>query len=189
MAEKHKTTAKTEKQKMMKAVKAKTEASEKPIIKAVDGGIAVEASADDYSIEKVQKSLVGVSGHEAFNKLLNQATSTAKGDTSDDKLNSIMPLLLDIAPKDSLEGMLAVQMLATHNMAMDMAARAMFNEQTVEGVEMNINRSTKLMRTFTTQVETLQKYRNKGKQTIQVQHVTVNDGGQAVVGNVASGGR
>jgi len=167
---------------MTKAITVK-----KPIIKAIDGGIAVEASADDYSIEAVQKSLVGVSGHEAFNKLLNQATSTAKGDTPDDKLNSIMPLLLDIAPKDSLEGMLAVQMLATHNMAMEMAGRAMYSEQTVDGVDMNINRSTKLMRTFTTQLETLQKYRNKGKQTIQVQHVTVNDGGQAVVGNIAGG--
>jgi len=167
---------------MTKAITEKIVVAEKPIIKAVDGGIAVEASADDYSIDKVQKSLVGVSGHEAFNKLLNQATSTAKGDNPDDKLNSIMPLLLDIAPKDSLEGM-----LATHNMAMEMAARAMFNKQTVDGVEMNINRSTKLMRTFTTQLETLQKYRNKGKQTIQVQHVTVNDGGQAVVGNVARG--
>ena len=172
---------------MTKAITAKTVLPEKPIIKAVDGGISVEASADDYSIEKVQKSLVGVSGHEAFNKLINQALSISTGDTHDDKLNSFMPLLLDIAPKDSLEGMLAVQMLATHNMAMEMAGRAMFNEQTVEGVEMNINRSTKLMRTFTAQVETLQKYRNKGKQTIQVQHVTVNDGGQAVVGNVASG--
>ena len=170
---------------MTKAITAKTVTPEKPIIKAVDGGIAVEASAEDYSLDEVQKSLVGVSGDEAFNKLLNQATSTAKGDTPDDKLNSIMPLLLDIAPKDSLEGMLAVQMLATHNMAMEMAGRAMYSEQTVDGVDMNINRSTKLMRTFTTQLETLQKYRNKGKQTIQVQHVTVNDGGQAVVGNIA----
>ena len=172
---------------MTKAITAKTVTPERPIIKAVDGGIAVEASADDYSIEKVQKSLVGVSGHEAFNKLLNQASNSCNAGSHDDKLNSFMPLLLDIAPKDSLEGMLAVQMVATHNMAMEMAGRAMYTEQTVEGVEMNINRSTKLMRTFTAQIETLQKYRNKGQQTIQVQHVTVNDGGQAVVGNITGG--
>jgi hypothetical protein len=72
-------------------------------------------------------------------------------------------------------------------MAMQMAGRAMITDQTVEGIEMNINRSTKLMRTFTAQLDTLQKYRNKGQQTIQVQHVTVNDGGQAIVGNVAGG--
>mgnify|MGYP000417926937 CR=1 FL=1 len=187
MTAKHKPTAKTRKQRMTKAIKVKTELPKQPVIKAVDGQISVEASEDDYSIEQIHKLLVGVSGHEAFNKLINQAVNSSTGDTPDDKLNSIMPLLLDIAPKDGLEGMLAVQMLATHNMAMEMAGRAMYSEQTVDGVDMNINRSTKLMRTFTTQLETLQKYRNKGKQTIQVQHVTVNDGGQAVVGNVVGG--
>jgi len=41
--------------------------------------------------------------------------------------------------------------------------------------------------TFTNQMEALQRYRGKGKQTIQVQHVQVN-GGQAVIGNVKPGG-
>ena len=30
--------------------------------------------------------------------------------------------------------------------------------------------------------------RNKGQQTIQVQHVQVNDGGKAIVGNIKTGG-
>jgi hypothetical protein len=66
--------------------------------------------------------------------------------------------------------------------------RSMFDEQSVEGVERNINRVTKLMRTFTAQAECLKRYRSNGKQTIQVQHVNVNDGGQAVVGNIQGGG-
>ncbi len=64
----------------------------------------------------------------------------------------------------------------------------MLEDQTVEAVTENINRAVKLSRTFTTQVETLQKYRSKGQQTIQVQHVQVNSGGQAIVGNVKTGG-
>jgi hypothetical protein len=42
--------------------------------------------------------------------------------------------------------------------------------------------------TFALQMETLKKYRSSGEQRITVQHVTVNDGGQAVVGNVNTGG-
>ena len=47
----------------------------------------------------------------------------------------------------------------------------------------------KLARTFTTQVEALKRYRSRGQQTITVEHVTVNAGGQAIVGNVETGGR
>ncbi len=49
----------------------------------------------------------------------------------------------------------------------------------------------KLARTFTAQVEALKRYRTGGEQKVTVQHVTVNEGGQAVVGNVShsAGGR
>jgi hypothetical protein len=38
-------------------------------------------------------------------------------------------------------------------------------------------------------MEALRKHRNGGKQTVTVQHVNVEDGGQAIVGDVQSGGR
>jgi hypothetical protein len=40
-------------------------------------------------------------------------------------------------------------------------------------------------RTSTVLLETLIKSRNQGKQVIQVQHVTVNEGGQAMVGQAS----
>jgi len=93
-----------------------------------------------------------------------------------------------IEPKDTIESLLAAQMVATHNMAMEFSKRAMLSGQHPDAVNANVNRVTKLMRTFTTQVEALKKYRTGGKQTIQVQHVNVNEGGQAVVGNIQGGG-
>ena len=39
------------------------------------------------------------------------------------------------------------------------------------------------------QVEALKRYRTGGEQTVRVEHVTVNEGGQAIVGNVTHGGR
>jgi hypothetical protein len=97
-------------------------------------------------------------------------------------------MLYELAPKDPIEGLLAAQMIAAHEMAMEFTRRAMVKDQSIEAVERNVNRSTKLMRTFVAQMEALNKYRNKGQQTIQVQHVNVNDGGQAIVGNINQGG-
>jgi len=46
----------------------------------------------------------------------------------------------------------------------------------------------KLARTFTAQMETLKRYRSKGKQIVRVERVNVLEGGQAIVGEVKSGG-
>jgi hypothetical protein len=43
----------------------------------------------------------------------------------------------------------------------------------------------KLARTFAVQVEALKRYRTGGEQKVTVQHVTVNEGGQAIVGTVS----
>src|SRR3984893_14804035 len=48
----------------------------------------------------------------------------------------------------------------------------------------NGNLAVKLLRTFTMQVEALQRYRGKGQQKVTVEHVHVNAGGQAIVGTV-----
>jgi hypothetical protein len=44
--------------------------------------------------------------------------------------------------------------------------------------------ATKMMRTYTTQVEALAKLRRGGNQTVRVEHVHVHAGGQAIVGAV-----
>jgi hypothetical protein len=93
-----------------------------------------------------------------------------------------------IAPRDPLEGMLAAQMVATHDTAMDCFRRAQLPNQTFEGRRMNLEFATKLMRSYAALVETLDKHRGKGQQVVRVEHVTVNAGGQAIVGAVSQGG-
>ena len=44
--------------------------------------------------------------------------------------------------------------------------------------------AARLMRTFATQLEVLRRLRSGGQQFVRVEHVHVNDGGQAVIGNV-----
>ena len=106
------------------------------------------------------------------------------------QVNASLASILEIDPQDSTELMLASQMVTVHNLSMEMARRALLSEQTLEGVNLNINFMTKLNRTYTAQIEALTRYRNKGKQQITVKHqnVNVNEGGQAVIGDIKQGG-
>lgn len=88
-----------------------------------------------------------------------------------------------IQPRDQVEAMLAAQMAAVHNAAMTFARRLnhVDNIAQQDSAEKAFN---KLMRTYASQMEALRKYRTGGEQKVTVQHVTVNDGGQAVVGDI-----
>lgn len=105
-----------------------------------------------------------------------------------DNHNVALAMLHGIAPKNELEGMIGVQMVAAHNLAMEFMRRSMVSEQPSDMVDSNVNRATKLLRAFTAQLEALGKLRGMGQQRITVEHVTVNEGGQAFVGNLAPRG-
>jgi len=70
---------------------------------------------------------------------------------------------------------------------MEFMRRGMLPEQTNDGVDRNVNRATKLLRTFATMAECLRTYRGGGQQKVTVEHVTVQSGGQAIVGTVNRG--
>ena len=48
--------------------------------------------------------------------------------------------------------------------------------------------AARLLRAYAAQVEALRRLRNGGSQTLRVEHVHVNEGGQAVIGNVKAHG-
>lgn len=102
------------------------------------------------------------------------------------QLNNIAALVAAISPRDSTEAILACQMAAIHNATMT-AARRLSHVETVPQQESASNMLNKLARTFSTQVETLKKYRSTGEQNIRVQHVNVS-ASQAVVGIHQGGG-
>ncbi|MDN4986570.1 hypothetical protein QY049_25760 [Bradyrhizobium sp. WYCCWR 13022] len=138
---------------------------------------------------------IGGSKFDAWNgTVANQALSSAWYGNSPDadrthKLQSAsLSFLAGLEPKDELEGMLAAQLLASHNAAMECYRRAMISEQTFEGRKENLNQANKLSRTHTTLLEALNRHRGKGQQKVTVEHVHVHSGGQAIVGNVAGGG-
>jgi hypothetical protein len=103
---------------------------------------------------------------------------------SPDKANGVLALLDDLQPRDAVESMLCSQMISTHLLTMECFKRANLTNQSFEGRELNMRHGERLSRIYAQQVDTLNKHRGKGQQKVTVEHVTVNAGGQAVVGNV-----
>ncbi len=133
------------------------------------------------------------SNHEQFTLMLvNQVsrsiwTAYSDEDYKEKQLASGLEAMVGIAPQDESEGMLAAQMVACHNAAMECFRRAMIKEQTLAGRQQNLSFAHKLTRTYALAMEALDKHRGKGQQKVTVEHVHVHQGGQAIVGNVQTG--
>jgi hypothetical protein len=89
-----------------------------------------------------------------------------------------------LAPADGAEGMLALQMVGTHDAALECLRRAALPRLTFAGRDMEFKHAHKLMSLYTQQLAALNKHRGKGQQKVTVEHVNVAAGGQAIVGNV-----
>jgi hypothetical protein len=88
---------------------------------------------------------------------------------------------------DGIEGMLAAQMIGTHNAIVECFRRAMIPDQSLEGYKVYLSQAERLMGLYTRHLAALDKHRGKGQQNITVRHVNVASGGQAIVGNVDAG--
>ena len=99
----------------------------------------------------------------------------------------MLAMINGINPNDPIEAMLAAQMAAVHRATMTFARR-LAHVETIPRQDSAERAFNKLARTFTTQLEALNRHRGKGQQKIVVQHVNVSDGGQAIVGTVEQGG-
>ena len=135
---------------------------------------------------------VGTTDTEFLCGLLSQISNAAsKGKKLDESsINFMLSVVKGIEPQDEIEAMLATQMAAVHMATMTFAWR-LAHAENISQQDSAERAFNKLARTFTTQIEALKRYRTGGEQKVTVQHVTVNEGGQAVVGNVShsTGGR
>jgi hypothetical protein len=171
---------------VLKALKdriQKTKPSVDIKMEMVKGVTEIGLKHDEYNIGKclLMESLATADPVFAWG-VLNQFVNTDKTAT-EKATNFMLSMVRGIEPRDQLETLLAVQMAAIHNATMDTASR--FNTSTTlpqaDSAERALNR---LARTFAVQIDTLKRYRSTGEQKLTVQHVTVNEGGQAIVGNV-----
>jgi hypothetical protein len=139
------------------------------------------------------KNIGGSKSDHWNNTLANQAIQAlwiknSDKEERDRQLSASIAALVGIGPKDELEGMIAAQLIAAHNAAMECYRRAMIGEQTFEGRRENLSQANKLSRTYAALIEALNRHRGKGQQKVTVEHVHVHAGGQAVVGVVGTPG-
>ena len=154
-------------------------------------------ASDDTFVVKIDASTVtlnydlrifGTNNQDSTRALAQQVANVVlntEGKHDVQNLKWALPTIHGIGPKDELEGLLAVQMMSVHSLAIECLRRASCEGQNEIGMDANINRATKLLRTFTTQMEALNRHRGKVGQQMVVGNVNVNDGGQAIVGPVS----
>ena len=83
--------------------------------------------------------------------------------------------------------MFAGQAVMLHNLAMEAGRRAMIPGQSADMASKLRKDAANTSRAFADTVDALARYRGKGPQVVRAERVIVNEGGQAVVGNVAAG--
>lgn len=105
-----------------------------------------------------------------------------------EKRLQISYLLKALNPRDQIEGMLVLQMIGIHYATMETLSKA-YNFKSPDIKSAFFNSSSKLSRTYAMLMEALNRHRGKGQQKMTVEHVHVNAGGQAIIGNVQSGNK
>ncbi len=88
-------------------------------------------------------------------------------------LNAALGAVAGIAPRDEAEAMLAVQMVGVHWLAMELLRQVGATDSRAQFTDAG-NLVVKLLRTYTAQLEALNRYRSAGEQRVVVQHQHVN---------------
>jgi hypothetical protein len=149
----------------------------------------------EWDIAKLLRQAGG--GHRELGELfLNQARygnpvpdlKTLSEEDRRRQLIEVAGFVENVAPADVLESALAAQLSAVHNYGMRLLRRASRGQNDdVAGV--HVSRALRLIASFQRGVEVLDSHRRRGQpQIVRVERVTVNSGGQAVVGVVTGKG-
>ena len=156
-----------------------------PLVKLVDGRMDIDHPSREHGWPMLMESL-GTASIPFTSQILTQLTNslTTGRKVDQETINFGLAVMASIKPRDELETMLAAQMTAIHCATMTFARR-LNHVDTIPQQDSAERTLNKLARTFTTQMEALKRYRrNDGEQKVVVQHVHVNEGGQAIVGTV-----
>jgi hypothetical protein len=133
------------------------------------------------------KKALGTASSDFVDASLYQMQSAAQmpgGGISEMAVNAALALIEAAKPQNEIEGALAVQMACTHTAAISVLARFRGGGGSEARVLALASAAARLLRAYSTQVEALRRLRHGGDQYVRVEHVHVNDGGQAIIGNV-----
>ncbi|UPK29217.1 hypothetical protein [Bradyrhizobium sp. 195] len=165
-------------------VAADDRSRQSPRIKLTRRSIVIQ-HPDAQAGERLMAEALGAVDSDALHGILKQLmkASVILKKPDEDNLAFMISMMKGIAPRDSLEAMLTAQMVSVHVATMRSACRLAFTENLSqqEGISRTL---TRLARTFSAQMEALNRHRGNGERPITVQNLSVQDGGSAIVGNV-----
>jgi hypothetical protein len=148
-----------------------------------DKGQIIPDHLDEAVACKLLMEALGTTDHDFSSGIIRLLFET--GDKLDElKFNFLLAVIKDAKPNDQLETMLFAQMAVLHWSVMKFGRHFELFETTNQQ-DSAAGALSKLMRTYTAQMDALKRYRGGGEQKITVQHFSVNDGGQAIVGNIS----
>ena len=102
--------------------------------------------------------------------------------TADSRLIKAIGTIGEVGPQNGTEAMLSAQMIAAHEAAIHFTKLGAAQTR-LEALEVCARQAARFMRVFNEQLEVMQKLKGKtGQQKVTVEHVHVNEGGQAIVG-------
>jgi hypothetical protein len=99
-------------------------------------------------------------------------------------INAALAFIEGAKPKNEMEAALVLQMACTYSanmIVLEGLQGGMCGERRLLAVA---GASARLSQAFAAQMDTLRRLRNGGSQVVRVEHVHVNAGAQAVIGNV-----
>ena len=141
----------------------------------------IHSAIDDKSISvmlanyaSTQINLIGLSDEDKKQKLV----------AAEEAVNMLADSL---GPKGLLQNMLVVELLGVHELQQKLLLYANKSIHTPEHGQYYMNAVTKLSNVFIQQASLLHKLQGNSQQKVVVEHLHINEGGQAIVGHVNIG--
>ena len=153
-------------------------------IKLLSHGFSIDHPDPELG-EQLMANALGVADRDAMHGILRQLVKASVSGENPDEVNLsfMISMVKSIKPRDSVEAMLVAQMVSVHVMAMR-CAHHLANADDLAQHDSAARALGRLARTFPAQIEALNRYRSHGEPAVTVQNVKVEDGGNAIVGNV-----
>jgi len=149
----------------------------------------VAPDTNDAALWRAQiAAALGIRDRDAQTHLVSQVALVFREGAANTNANAALALIREIGPRNALEALLVAQMVAVNNAALEQLRRVMNHLYSPpEVIDSLSNQATRLLRLYIDQLAALDRLRGGGgRQTVRVERVTVEAGGQAVVGAVTT---
>jgi 23S rRNA C2498 (ribose-2'-O)-methylase RlmM len=97
------------------------------------------------------------------------------------RMAAVTEALKELAPRNAMEGMLAGQMVAVHNVGLKLMAEAFRDGQPIKNIEAFLRQGTRALALFTRQMELMTRQRGKQRQSLRIEHEQVGAEGRVSV--------